>query len=145
LSLRKRHARAVPGAGRGRRALLAVARDAPLRRDDRRARDHFARCRDDPAERARVARQAVPPGVESRPIPPTPRSHSMPSFTRRRALATLAASPLALAVPAWAQGKEPLRIGFIYVSPIGDAGWTHQHDIARIAMEKSLAPRVTTK
>ncbi|HET9670920.1 MAG TPA: BMP family ABC transporter substrate-binding protein [Casimicrobiaceae bacterium] len=69
----------------------------------------------------------------------------MPSFTRRRAIATLAASPLALAVPSWAQGKEPLKIGFIYVSPIGDAGWTHQHDIARLAMEKNLAPRVATK
>jgi simple sugar transport system substrate-binding protein len=69
----------------------------------------------------------------------------MPPFTRRRMLATLAASPIALAVPAWAQGKEPLKIGFVYVSPIGDAGWTHQHDIARIAMEKNLAGRVTTK
>jgi len=69
----------------------------------------------------------------------------MSSMSRRAALATLAASPLALALPSWAQGKEPLKIGFIYVSPIGDAGWTHQHDIARIAMEKNLAPRVTTK
>jgi hypothetical protein len=32
----------------------------------------------------------------------------MPSFSRRRMLATLAASPLALAMPSWAQGKEPL-------------------------------------
>jgi simple sugar transport system substrate-binding protein len=69
----------------------------------------------------------------------------MSSMSRRTALATLAASPLALALPSWAQGKEPLKIGFIYVSPIGDAGWTHQHDIARIAMEKNLAPRVATK
>jgi basic membrane protein A and related proteins len=64
---------------------------------------------------------------------------------RRTVLAALAAYPIALALPARAQTGGPLRIGFIYVSPIGDAGWTHQHDIARIAMEKSLAPRVTTK
>ena len=69
----------------------------------------------------------------------------MSSVNRRTVLATLAAYPIALALPARAQGKDPLRIGFIYVSPIGDAGWTHQHDIARIAMEKNLAPRVTTK
>lgn len=69
----------------------------------------------------------------------------MPPFTRRRTLATLAASPLALALPSWAQNTKPLAIGFIYVSPIGDAGWTHQHDIARIAMEKNLAGKVTTK
>jgi basic membrane protein A and related proteins len=64
---------------------------------------------------------------------------------RRTVLAALAAYPIALALPARAQTSGPLRIGFIYVSPIGDAGWTHQHDIARIAMEKSLAPRVATK
>jgi basic membrane protein A and related proteins len=64
---------------------------------------------------------------------------------RRTVLAALAAYPIALALPARAQTGGSLRIGFIYVSPIGDAGWTHQHDIARIAMEKSLAPRVTTK
>ncbi|HLX29982.1 MAG TPA: BMP family ABC transporter substrate-binding protein [Casimicrobiaceae bacterium] len=69
----------------------------------------------------------------------------MPPFTRRRTLATLAASPLALALPSWAQNRKLLEIGFIYVSPIGDAGWTHQHDIARIAMEKNLAGKVTTK
>jgi simple sugar transport system substrate-binding protein len=69
----------------------------------------------------------------------------MSRISRRTVLATLAAYPLAIALPVRAQAKEPLKIGFIYVSPIGDAGWTHQHDIARIAMEKNLAPRVTTK
>ncbi len=69
----------------------------------------------------------------------------MCSMTRRMAVATLAACAAALALPAAAQTKEPLKIGFIYVSPIGDAGWTHQHDIARLAMEKNLAGKVTTK
>ena len=45
-----------------------------------------------------------------------------------------------------AQGKaEPLKIGFVYVSPIGDAGWTHQHDVGRKEMEKALGARVQTK
>jgi simple sugar transport system substrate-binding protein len=69
----------------------------------------------------------------------------MPRVTRRTALATLAAYPLALALPARGQSKDALKVGFVYVSPIGDAGWTHQHDIARIAMEKNLAGKVTTK
>ncbi len=34
---------------------------------------------------------------------------------------------------------------FVYVSPVGDAGWTHQHDLARKEMEKALAGKVTTK
>src|SRR5512143_1439000 len=78
------------------------------------------------------------------PFPPASES-SMSRVTRRTVLASLGAYPLALAWPAWGQAREPLGIGFVYVSPIGDAGWTHQHDIARIAMEKNLAPRVATK
>ena len=37
------------------------------------------------------------------------------------------------------------NICFVYVSPIGDAGWTYQHDLARRDMEKALAGKVTTK
>jgi simple sugar transport system substrate-binding protein len=69
----------------------------------------------------------------------------MPRFTRRTTLKALGAGAASLGLPAWAQSQGPLKIGFIYVSPIGDAGWTHQHDIARIAMEKNLAGKVTTK
>ena len=69
----------------------------------------------------------------------------MSRVDRRTVLATLAAYPLALALPVRAQGKEPMKIGYIYVSPVGDAGWTHQHDIGRIAMEKNLAGKVVTK
>jgi basic membrane protein A len=41
--------------------------------------------------------------------------------------------------------QEPLKIGFVYVSPIGDAGWTYQHDQGRKEMEKALGAKVTTK
>jgi basic membrane protein A len=34
------------------------------------------------------------------------------------------------------------NIGFVYVSPIGDAGWTYQHDLGRLEMEKETG--VTT-
>ena len=30
------------------------------------------------------------------------------------------------------------NIGFVYVSPIGDAGWTYQHDLGRLQLEKEL-------
>ena len=33
----------------------------------------------------------------------------------------------------------------MYVSPIGDAGWTFQHDVGRKEMEKALAGKVVTK
>jgi simple sugar transport system substrate-binding protein len=34
---------------------------------------------------------------------------------------------------------------YVYVSPIGDAGWTFQHDLGRKQMEQALAGKVTTK
>ncbi len=40
---------------------------------------------------------------------------------------------------------EPLKVGFVYVSPIGQAGWTWQHDQARLAMEKALGATVQTR
>ena len=39
----------------------------------------------------------------------------------------------------------PLNVGFVYISPIGDAGWTTQHDQARKEMEKALGSKITTK
>ena len=71
----------------------------------------------------------------------------MTRITRRMTLAAVAACAAALALPAAAQPKagEPLKIGFVYVSPIGDAGWTFQHDTGRKEMEKALGGKVTTK
>jgi simple sugar transport system substrate-binding protein len=34
------------------------------------------------------------------------------------------------------------NVGFVYVSPIGDAGWTYQHDLGRLQVEKETG--VTT-
>ncbi len=39
---------------------------------------------------------------------------------------------------------EKLKIGFVYVSPIGDAGWTYQHNLGREALQKQLGDKVTT-
>jgi basic membrane protein A and related proteins len=67
---------------------------------------------------------------------------------RRKALVILAASAaLALPLAGMAQQKagEPLKVGFVYVSPIGDAGWTFQHDMGRKEMEKALGGKVVTK
>jgi simple sugar transport system substrate-binding protein len=73
----------------------------------------------------------------------------MSHLSRRKALAALAAGATAftLALPGAAQQKagEPLKIGFVYVSPIGDAGWTFQHDVGRKEMEKALGGKVATK
>lgn len=56
-----------------------------------------------------------------------------------RALAC-ACALIPLALPA----AEPLKVGFVYVSPVGQAGWTYQHDQARQALERALGERVRT-
>ena len=40
--------------------------------------------------------------------------------------------------------EAPLRIGFVYVTPVLAAGWTRQHDEGRRAVEAALGPRVQT-
>jgi len=40
--------------------------------------------------------------------------------------------------------KPPLKIGFVYVSPIGDAGWTFQHEQGRLELQKALGAQVQT-
>ncbi len=40
-----------------------------------------------------------------------------------------------LVFPAAAGAKE-IKAGFIYVSPVGDAGWSYAHDVGREAIEK---------
>lgn len=39
---------------------------------------------------------------------------------------------------------EPIKAGFVYVSPITEAGWTRQHDEGRKAVEKALGDQVKT-
>ena len=43
-----------------------------------------------------------------------------------------------------APSPAPLVVGFVYVSPIGEAGWTYQHELGRREMERALGPRVKT-
>jgi len=48
------------------------------------------------------------------------------------------------AAPAAAPKPEPLKIGFAYVGPVGDGGWTFAHDNARKALEKEFGDKIVT-
>ena len=48
-----------------------------------------------------------------------------------------------LALPA-AQAADPVKAAFVYVGPIGDHGWTYQHDQGRLAVEKAFGDKVET-
>jgi basic membrane protein A and related proteins len=63
---------------------------------------------------------------------------------------TLAAAALmALALPvvmhnAGAAAADKLKVGFIYLGPVGDFGWTYQHEVGRQALVKALGDKVET-
>lgn len=40
--------------------------------------------------------------------------------------------------------STPLKVGFIYIGPTGDHGWTYEHDQGRIAIDKALGAKVKT-
>ena len=65
---------------------------------------------------------------------------------RRTLVGAGLAAPFALAglKPARAQDAEPLGIAFMYVGPIGDLGWSYQHDQGRLAVEKHFGDKVKT-
>jgi len=61
---------------------------------------------------------------------------------KKLVLALAAASAMTLAVAADAQAKT--KACFIYVGPIGDFGWSYQHDQGRLAVEKAMGADVET-
>jgi simple sugar transport system substrate-binding protein len=80
-----------------------------------------------------------------------------PSFTRKLAFgavvlaATLAACarkeespPPAPAAAAPAAKPEPIKAAFIYVGPVGDAGWSFSHDLGRRNALEKVGDKVTT-
>lgn len=59
-----------------------------------------------------------------------------------RAAALAAASLSPFHTPA--ETRPPLKVGFVYVSPVGEAGWSFQHDLGRREMERALGGKVKT-
>jgi basic membrane protein A and related proteins len=43
-----------------------------------------------------------------------------------------------------ASAEEKLKVGFIYLGPIGDLGWTYQHELARQALVKEFGDKIET-
>jgi simple sugar transport system substrate-binding protein len=43
-----------------------------------------------------------------------------------------------------ASAADKLKVGFIYLGPVGDFGWTYQHEVARQALAKELGDKIET-
>src|SRR5258708_39064720 len=59
----------------------------------------------------------------------------------RRAIVAAAASMFAAGLMPARAADEPLKVAFIYVDPVGDTGWSYQHDIGRRELERVLGSK----
>src|SRR5260370_32048732 len=60
-------------------------------------------------------------------------------------LAAVAIIPGALSGAAGAEKTaDKLKVGFIYLGPIGDMGWTYQHEVGRQGLVKDLGDKIET-
>jgi basic membrane protein A and related proteins len=66
----------------------------------------------------------------------------------RQMLKAAAMAAIAVGVGAGFAGsagaQEKMKVGFIYVGPVGDFGYSYQHNQGRLAVEKALGDKVTT-
>jgi len=77
-------------------------------------------------------------------------------LTKRKLVHTTLAVTLALAIAGCSKKEEPapkapepakveqLKVGFIYVGPVGDAGWTFAHDNGRKHIESKFGDKIKT-
>jgi len=62
----------------------------------------------------------------------------------KKTLFAAAAAVAAFAVAAPAMAQQKLKVGFIYVGPVGDFGWTFQHEAARRKLVEALGDKIET-
>src|SRR5690606_25134829 len=64
------------------------------------------------------------------------------NFVRNALGAAALALTLGAGTHAVAQAQEPLKVGFVYVSPIGEAGWSWQQEVGRRQVMEALGAEV---
>ncbi len=67
------------------------------------------------------------------------------TITRRKLISLLILVACLAGFTLSAVAADKLKVGFVYISPIGDAGWTYQHDQGRLELEKNLGDKIETK
>ena len=68
----------------------------------------------------------------------------MGNFTRRDVMKAVAAASALPLLGQSASAADPLKIGFIFLGPVGDYGWTWAHNKGRLELEKALGSKVKT-
>jgi basic membrane protein A len=63
---------------------------------------------------------------------------------QHRFWSALAPIGLAALTAVCAAASPPLKLAFVYVGPISDGGWSYEHNLGRLALEKQFGPRIET-
>ena len=71
-------------------------------------------------------------------------SRSNSEKAMKRFMIAAAAAGLAIAAVAGASAQDKLKVGFIYVGPVGDMGWTYQHEVGRKAIQEQFKDKIDT-
>ncbi|MDO5658642.1 MAG: BMP family ABC transporter substrate-binding protein [Paracoccus sp. (in: a-proteobacteria)] len=66
------------------------------------------------------------------------------SLSRRSILQIGTAAAVLPLMGTRARASEPLKVGFVYIGPINDNGWTYAHNQGRLYLERELGDAVTT-
>ncbi|MBE1284336.1 MAG: BMP family ABC transporter substrate-binding protein [Rhodobacteraceae bacterium] len=56
----------------------------------------------------------------------------------------LASAAMALGLATGAVAEDKTKVGFVYVGPVGDGGWTYEHNKGRLAVEEQFGDKVET-
>jgi len=73
------------------------------------------------------------------------KGNKMTRMIDRRTILAGAAAGAALPLAARdAHAQAPMNVGFVYVGPIGDHGYTYTHDQGRLALQKALGDKIKT-
>ncbi len=65
-------------------------------------------------------------------------------FTKLRKLSAVVAAAVFTIGSMSVQADDPVKVGFVYVGPVGDHGWTYRHDLGRQAIEAEFGDKVET-
>ena len=75
---------------------------------------------------------------------PEQASRSNSERAMKKFMIAAAAAGLAIAAMGGASAQDKLKVGFIYVGPVGDMGYSYQHDVGRKQMEEKFKGKVET-
>jgi len=56
----------------------------------------------------------------------------------------LTSAAMALGLAAGAMAADKTKVGFVFVGPVGDGGWTYEHNQGRLAVEEAHGDKVET-